>query len=154
MLVLLLFVVALIISYLWCHRYERSAQVQGMCTNLEREKTCAHWPKDNRHSTHSWKARAHPSERMHSSNFWLCSWLLTADFVKDHQRPSGSTDSRPAVTPGASLQSSRDLEIQGVHWTISQGEYNSLMIKINRKSFHGCIQTHLIEFNYLETTTR
>ena len=38
MLVLLLFVAALIVGYLWCRRYERSARIEGMCTNFEKEK--------------------------------------------------------------------------------------------------------------------
>lgn len=156
MLVLLLFVAALIVGYLWCRRYERSARVQGMCTKFEREKTHAHRRKDidNRRSTRSRNATAHPSERTHSSKVRLCSWSLPADFVEAHRRPPGSTGGRPVAAPGASLQSSSDLEIQGVHWTISQGEYNSLTVNINRKSFRESVRTHLIEFYYLETTTR
>lgn len=155
MLVLLLFVAALIVGYLWCRRYERSARVRGTCTNFEREKTHAHRLKDldNRRSTRSRNATAHPWERMYSSKFRLCSWSLLADFIQDHRRPSGSTGGRPVTAPGASLQTSSDLEIQGVHWTISQGEYNSLTVNINRKSFRGSVRTHLIEFYYLETTT-
>ena len=96
MLILLLFVAALIVRYLWCHQYKRSAQVRGTCTNFEREKTCAHRLKDldNWCSTCSWNATAHPWERTYSSKFRLCLWSLLADFIKDHRRPSGSTGSR------------------------------------------------------------
>jgi len=158
MLILLLFIAALIVSYLWCCLYERSAQMEGMCTNFEKEKTCAHWCKDNRCSTHSGNALDRCLERMHGihSEFQLCSWVLPANFVKDHRHQSGSTGDRPVATPRTPLQSSSNLEIQGLHWTISQGEHNSLTININCKSFQWSIWLHLImiEFHCLEKTTR
>jgi len=150
MIVLLLFIAAFIIGFIWCRLYERSVRVQGMFSNFKSDKIRAHLCKDTTCSVH---ASGHRSESTYSSKCCLCSWSLPADFFEDSQRLSLPTSNRPIPTPGAIVHSTSGSEIEGGHFTIAQGEYSSLTININRKSFCARVRIHLIAFCCLETST-
>ena len=93
-------------------------------------------------------ASSRHSKRMLNSKCEWYSWSPPTDLVK--QCPSVST----VAAQQDSSQASSNLEIQGRHWIITQGENSSLTINMNRKSFRSSPRIHLLEFDYLETTSR
>lgn len=137
MIVLLLVIAALIVGVLWCRLYQRSICVRGMFSVFKSAKSRAHLRKDSRRSTHSVHGSSRRSEITHGGKCCL----------------SPSTSDKPVPAPGAIVHSASDWEIEGGHFTITQGKYNSLTIHINRKSFCTRARTHLIDFYDLETPT-
>jgi hypothetical protein len=146
MIILLLFIAALIIGFLWSHLYERSVRVQGMFAVFKSDKIRAHLRKDSQRSTRSVHASGHHSESTYGGKCCLCLWSLPSDFVEDPRRLSSSTSSRPVPAPGAIVHSASGWEIEGGHFAVTQGKCNSLTININRKSFRAQVRIHLIDF--------